>query len=310
MSMIFSCMRSNSLLRQMVQATLSERRMQPIGADKLVTRLNSELRKLLQQPENWQNILNKMRSYTGNNDPKVIEDLAQTNVEDVAEAVRKTGAYVVVDIPLRFLAKDTQKIATKIDVLIRSISKQYGWSVLTAKHRKDWQGQISFVLEGNYSERVTRVPKTLYHVTQIWNVKNILHKGLLPKKPSHNRENRRWDDEDEETIQQGRQYPPRVYLASNKALANELVMSFQDPDDMAIAMSGGGTGGFDPYVLLRIDGSKLLPGTKLYYDDEFANQKYEHEAFWTYTRIPTAAISIDPQDQEEYQRFLQEIEES
>ncbi len=305
-------MRSNSLLRQLVQATLSERRMQPVQADKLIIRLNTELLQLFRQPEVWQEVLARTQSHVGNPDPKVIEDLAEMAVEEVGEAARKAESYVIVNVPLRFLVKDTQKIANKIDELVRDIGKRYGWLVISARYDSRRNQNLIIQLERNYGDRLqpADIPTFLFHTTPIWNVEKILRKGLLPKKPSHNShdEDDDWNDEKKDPIKTGRQYPPRVYLTSSKSLAGELSLSFQG-DAYAEAMMTGSTSGIETYILLKIDARKLLPGTKLYVDNELDNSQYHGTSFWTYTRIPTRAISIDSQDEKDYQRFLAAIEE-
>lgn len=299
-------MRVNSLLRQLVQATLSERRMQPIGAGHLVKRLGDEIEKLFREPVIWQYILDHNKTFIGNPDPEVWAELAENSMEYVHKDWKVGPKYVNGKIDLRLLGKHAKSVAVKIDALVRDIAKRYGWAVIAAKHSFDWNSELRYTLEGNYSKQKPRVNQTLYHTTPSWNVARILKKGLLPKKPSHEKQKHEWEeDEDEPDLKQGRQYSPRVYLTSSKQLANELVMAFQN-DAVADAMSSG-SGDFDPYTLLQIDVSKTLPGTKFYMDDEFeGSDNYRGMSFWTYSRIPTRAISIDPQDEAEYQTFLDE----
>jgi len=285
------------------EVLLSERRMQPIAAEHLVKRMGDEMEKLFRQPDIWQHILDHNKTFIGNPDPEVWTELAENSMEYVHKDWKVGPKYVNGRIDLRLFGKHAKSISVKIDTLVRDVAKRYGWSVISAKHRFDWNSELRYSLEGNYSKLKPRVNRILYHTTPSWNVEKILRRGLLPKKASHETQQHEWEkDEDEPDLKQGRQYSPRVYLTSSKQLANSLVLSFQNAA-MEDAMSTG-SGNFDPYTLLQIDVSKTLPGTKFYMDDEFEDNSYRGMSFWTYTRIPARAISIDPQDEVEYKTFF------
>jgi hypothetical protein len=301
-------MRVNSLLRQMVQATLSERKLQPVATVHLIEKINSELIKMIQQPDAWKEVLHRTYSIVGNDDPDVIEDLAQDELSNVGGSAVHTGRYVIVQVKLKPLSRNTKKLAKKIDTMVRNITKRYGWLVLAARHDTGWKDELIIQLERNYGDRLQAadIPTFLFHTTRVWDVEKILRKGLLPKKASH--KSRKEEDYDElndgeDRLEAGRQYPPRVYLTASKPLANELVMSFQ-PDAYGEAMMTGSTADMEPYILLRVDTRKLMRGAKFYVDNEFDNSRYQGLSYWTYTRIPAAAISVDRQDKQEYQEFL------
>ena len=296
----------SNFLRQLVRETLlAEKRMQPIEAEHLVKRLGSETEKLFRQPDIWQHILDHYKSFVGNPDPDVWTELAENSMDYVHKDWKIGPKYVNGEIDLQFLGKHAKSAAMKIDALVRDVAKRYGWSVISSNHTFDWRSVLRYSLERNYGDQKKRVERILYHTTPSWNVEKILKKGLLPKKASH--EKHEWEeDEDDVNLKQGRQYSPRVYLTSSKQLANQMVMAFQS-EAVADAMTSG-SGDFDPYTLLQIDVSKTLPGTKFYQDDEFDNHEWARGmSFWTYSRIPARAVSVDPQDQEEYQEFLDAI---
>jgi hypothetical protein len=143
----------------------------------------------------------------------------------------------------------------------------------------------------------------LYHVTRSRDVERILRQGLTPRQASHETEEDKQNDRDSgEQLQQGRQYSPRVYVTPSLELADELSFSFQqDGSDM-------GEYDYEDYTFLRIDTSKLLPGTKFYEDSEFATSRYKGQSFWTYSRIPAVALSVDIESLAGYKKYLREVE--
>lgn len=300
---------SNVLLRKVIEKLLAERRVPATSSKHLVKRINSELVKFAKKPDMWATIQRRMKSHVGNPDPDVIDDLVNTVLEELGDSAfdSEKSPYIGVKVLITFLAVDREgekRVAKQIISLIDKISKNYGWSVLTSSHKFDWNPTLRFTLEKNYGTRVDDIPNVLYHTTPVENVEKILKKGLVPKQASHKSDQHKFEDEEAE-IEQGRQYKPRVYLTPSKQLASELSYSFQG-DAYADAMMGHGSY-FDSYILLKIDTAQLLPGTKLFVDDEFrTNERFAGQSFWTYSRIPARAITIDSQDRKAWDEFLED----
>jgi hypothetical protein len=313
---------SNVLLRQIIKATLSERRLQPVAAEKLVKKLKSEITRIVNEPDIKKMWLRKISSHLGRNEPEILEKIYQGHVAQLDDAINISTAKKWISINTEFYTVDEdlmQVLAIRIEKMVRDAAGNYGWTILSTNHDLKKRFGLHFVLEPNFGDilQKTEVPNFLYHITSVFNVEKILKKGILPKKNSHvskqdQFENNLWDDETEKEkfpFPTGRQYAPRVYLTNSKQLGYELALSFQ-PAEYVEAMVMGHNGGFEQHILLRIDTKKILPGTKFYIDYEIANERYPAgTAFWTYSRIPANAVSVDPDDAQEYAEFLKRIQE-
>jgi hypothetical protein len=296
-------------LRQLVRETLlAERRMQPVGGEHLVKRLNSEIKKLLSEPDIKNEMKAKLRGSTGLRDDDKLEKFVSDDISNasyIAQLHRSSG-YVVIEFYIsQFLNSGPIRTMTekRADDIIRKTSKNYGWSVLSANHRAPPARKLRYNLEKNYGNRISETGEVLYHVTRSHDVKKILRQGLIPHQASHETEEDKQNDIDSgEQLQQGRQYSPRVYVTPSLELADELSFSFQDDGPDANASD------YEDYTFLRIDTSKLLPGTKFYEDSEFATSRYKGQSFWTYSRIPAAALSVDIESLAGYKKYLREAE--
>lgn len=294
-------------LRQLIRETLlAEKRMQPVGAEHLVKRLNLEIKKLLSEPDAKSEMKAKLRGSTGLRDDDKLERFVRddiSNASHIAQQHRGSG-YVVIEFYIsQFLSPGPIRtmVEKRADDIIRKTSKNYGWSVLSANHRPPPARELRYNLERNYGDRVSETESHLYHVTRSHDVKKILRQGLIPRQASHATEEDKWkDSESGEKLKQGRQYSPRVYVTQSLELADELSFSFQDDGPDASASD------YEDYTFLRIDTSKLLPGTKFYEDSEFATSRYKGKSFWTYSRIPAAAISVDVESAAGYKKFLRD----
>ena len=285
-------MKKNKLLSDVISCVLQERHVPPSPKEKLINRLKAEIEKILRQPEAWGELLRRIESFYGIKDQSAKERAANDFLNDTLSGILDRKSFVIANVNIH--PHKDENILKKIDQMIRNIIPRYGWQLLMATKRGDTSA--AYVIDKNYSERVpsSDIPSRLYHITRIEDVEKILRKGILPKQASHNyAENDRKERGEESNIQTGRQYQPRVYVSLTTQLANSLVVSFQKSYDE-----------FDPYIMLRIDTSKLMPGTKFYNDTEIFDERFKDQSMWTYTRIPADAVSVDPQDQEEYKEFL------
>ena len=282
--------------------------MQPIGAEHLVKRLNLEIKKLLSEPDVKNEMKARLRGATGLRDDDKLERFTHddiSNASHIAQLHRDSG-YVVIEFYIsQFLNSGPIRtmVEKRADDIIRKTSKNYGWSVLSANHRAPPARELRYNLERNYGNRIGEIEPVLYHVTRSKDVKKILRQGLTPRQASHETEEDKQNDRDSgEQLQQGRQYSPRVYVTPSLELADELSWSFQQDG------SGMDEYDYEDYTFLRIDTSKLLPGTKFYEDSEFASSRYQGKSFWTYSRIPATALSVDIESLAGYKKFLRDEE--
>ena len=160
----------------------------------------------------------------------------------------------------------------QIDRVLSEIAKNRGWLPLyrygfdkkedEAKGAHDFPDNVySVTFIRNYDEPI-KDPAKLYHLTLWKNLDRILRKGILGNEHTNS----------------GRLYKGRVYLSLSHEVSDYLHEAFR-------SMNSGGDDPYnDPYALLEIDSSKLLPGTKFYEDPE------QTGAVYTYSRIPPSAI--------------------
>jgi len=171
---------------------------------------------------------------------------------------------------------------------VKDTAKRYGWFVLMSPRidpdRAKRFNRAIWTLSPYYTVRIEDMPTELYHVTQAGNVVNIMNRGIIPR-----------SGRDVEGHTQ-RNYPDRVYLATDIETAEKLMMGF-DSSAIADAMATGGTVQSE-YIVLKIDVSKLTKGTKLYRDPEMKSG-----SVWTYTPIPGEAISVHPDYVKAYEEF-------
>jgi O-acetyl-ADP-ribose deacetylase (regulator of RNase III) len=150
------------------------------------------------------------------------------------------------------------------------------------------------------------VPKYLWHTTKIENAKAILKKGLLPKSLSNDLDN---GDPAFENRVLVRHYPDRIYLADSEAAVEkirDMLWQYHVRGDNDIESIHHGNFDASPFVVFRIDTSKLRKGTKFYKDPDFAPGVY------TYTPIPPSALDLRADGREalaEYEERLRQVDD-
>ena len=291
-----------TILKEYINSLL-EIRKQPVDSAKLIAGLQREIDKLYASPKISDIIRQKINDRMGKDfDQEKNYSKVEQSYRDRFFKVKFTeGNYVMIAFDLWCLGisgtirndydeDEDDPIIEVFENIVRAVVTRYGWSIHSVKQKS---GNLVIACERIYGDRVESLPKLLYHVTPCENVKRILRRGLLPKGAVKK------GDADRTS----RAYLPKIYLSKSEKLANELHLSFQQ-DEYAEAMSGGGSFG-DAYVTLIIDTLNLRPGTKFYYDAEFSGTKFQDDAIWTYTPVPNIAISVSPDELENYKKFLE-----
>jgi hypothetical protein len=298
--MIFNGMPST--LRQLVRETLlAERRMQPIGAEHLVKRLNVEFGKILNSPAVLKQMRNDAIASIGEKgDHTAIDEIVALKIKENSDPVGShidDAGYINVIIRVDRILADgpfMDSFEKNVAEMFKTTVGNYGWSIQSLS--RSWHSRwMMYVIERNYGDQQLNMSKKIYHLARSQDVKKILKMGLIPKRPLQLGNH----DEDSEHLEVGRQYAPRVYVTTSRKLGKELVSLFSE--------AGGykGSDNMEHYTLLKIKGRKLLHGTKFYADAEFVySDKWNDRSFWTYSRIPPEAISIDKKWLAEYQEFM------
>jgi hypothetical protein len=177
---------------------------------------------------------------------------------------------------------------------VRTYAPKRGWFVKT-----DEGNHLGYqlMLEARRGDRVDEISRKLYHVTQFSNVKSILRRGLLPRKPGE------VGREDQVVV---RRYPERIYLAKSRSAAVQILGALFEHKIMSEnsieAVYGGNFEEPEPWVIFEVDTAKLRPGTKFYRDPDFSTG-----GVYTLTPIPAAAVRLDPESAKEVERYEEEV---
>lgn len=161
-----------------------------------------------------------------------------------------------------------RKFVQKLEALIKPL----GWFVRSL--HKSPRGVVVNLSPVEYKTEV--VPPFIYHFSASHNKERILRKGILPRKGHY---------------KQDFMYPPRVHALK--------VYNLPEIQQLADAVFTHGASSEDyysgnvdvfPIVVFRIDTAKLRKGT-VFYRDPFVK-----DGLWTYTHIPSSALTIQYED--------------
>ena len=283
----------NTIVREFIESTLSERKMQPRPTEEFGKKLDAAIEKFeldVCLPVYVKEFENAAGRQLKDDEKSQLTQLMTTQGFSIKGRVGENPQILLVLNWPDFMSEEAiRNLAAAARKFCTEFASNRGWTInSTSKDSGKKSTQITF--EGNYSTRVpdSDLPAKLYHITKIANVDKILKGGLIPKKAT---EKQVRTDED-------RLYPPRVYALTTKKMADELERVFTAKDrEKSMSQGAGYT---RSYIKLEIDTKSLRKGTKWYLDVEFGP---EQGAVWTYTEIPASAVSISPADVKEYEAF-------
>lgn len=268
-------------LRTFVIDYLLEKKQQPLSDNEMRRGLLRFLDSVSQREDIRRAVADKVAGVLGRNDQEAIDDIVNSTISDFHENllqfVRITGEHIVLNRVSGF--DPSAVIWTFIGSEIGDFAKRRGWFLLS-------QSDKQIVLSPNYTNRIENLERVAFHVTSIAKVAKIMKRGLIPQ----------GGVEKDGYIK--RTYPNRIYLTTSYNEAEALASMFQggsydDPDPT------------DPQVVLQIDLNKVPEGTKFYSDPEMpAKPQVKGRAVWTYTPIPSDAITIHPRWVKTYKEYV------
>ncbi len=186
---------------------------------------------------------------------KYMYELFDVNPFEAPEEVTDTQIYIQISEPLiglrfgDYAAEDIFNHFSKFPW--DSFFKKYGYYLSTSEKTADL---LELLAHANYDKEI-KVPRFVYHTTDIRNKNKILREGL--KAFNHNKLTKDL---------------PRIYVALTMKGLEFIAKSFS-------------TKWFKTQALFRIDTTKLRRGTKWHEDMD-----YHTDGAWTYTNIPPKAI--------------------
>lgn len=272
-----------------------ERHVKPIPFLQIEKGLSTRLENLLLSDEILEKIKDFMRADYSESDD--LGDIAIDIIKEWLEGVFSSSSdFIHINVTSSMLGRDaTVEVVRWLMSNLEQYVSRRGWFILMSPQIQDEQFSSSrrrwnFVLAPNYNERIIEVPKEVYHVTSIHNVKTILRRGLIPKSGQQKGDSHA-----------ARNYNPRIYVTGNMHEAHQLLTAFNEDDFHASYMTGRNVQ--LNQIVLSIDTTKLDKGTKFYVDAEMGNLE-DSQAMWTYSSIPARAISITPEFQSAFDEFV------